>query len=286
MTQPMQHQPRQMQQSHQHHAAAPAPHKPLRLTGRKPRAYGNLPHYSALRLLHPHPQPPVSADWLSALPADLGMMLNGYDAANPGAPQLGCCPIAALHHARQVWSKAGSGTEVTDPNADVLTDYERFCGYVPGNQSTDCGGVLQNVLAGAYKDGITTATGVDKLLAYVEIDPRQQMDIKSCIAFGGGVYLGIRVSQSLENANPGDVINRTDDITDAGHCVWGGAYDADGIWCITWGFRIKLTWEAFAAMCDEAYFLADACFIDKTGHTPSNLTQADLIAAMQSVRVA
>lgn len=289
MTQPMQHQQhqsRQMQQSHQHHTAAPAPHKPRRLTGRQPRAYGNLPHYSALRLLHSHAQPPVSADWLSTLPASLGMMLNGYDDTDPSAPQLGCCPIAALHHSRQIWSHAANGVEITDPNADVLADYERLCGYVPGKPSTDCGGVLQDVLAGAYHGGITTVTGMDKLLAYVEVDPRQQMDIKSCIAFGGGVYLGIRVSQSLENANPGDVISRTDDITNDGHCVVAAAYDADTITIVTWGFRVKFTWDAFAAMCDESYWLADQTFIDKTGHTPSNLTQADLIAAMQSVRAA
>ena len=59
-----------------------------------------------------------------------GMMLND---------KLGCCTIAGVCHAVQVWSR-NSGTEITLPDSVVLQTYEQWDGYNPRDPSTDQGG--------------------------------------------------------------------------------------------------------------------------------------------------
>jgi len=93
------------------------------------------------------PAPPTAQDWTKGITA-WGMMLND---------QLGDCTIAGRQHAIQVWS-ANLGNEVTLPDADALTAYEQWCGYVDGDASTDNGGVELDVLTdwkqkGAALDG-------------------------------------------------------------------------------------------------------------------------------------
>jgi hypothetical protein len=260
-----------------------------RLTGRQPRRFDmRMAHYSAARLrARALPQLPRSVHWTANMPADLGMMLNGYDALNPSAPQLGCCPIAGLHHARQVWSYNAAGNMVTDPNADVLADYEAMCGYVLGDPATDQGGNLQTVLGHAMRDGITTAGAKDRLLGAYEIDPRQLLDVARIIDECGVAYIGLDMPASWAQAQPGDVWNVDGPGAD-GHCVGLTGYEMgpddlpQAFDARSWGLNFTMTRGGFQAYCDEAYGLVDAGWIAATGKAPAGLSieqiQADMAA--------
>ena len=252
------------------------PH-PNRRLGRQPRAHANLPHFSQLRRAARRQDIPSAKTWLTGLPQDLGMMLND---------QLGCCTISALHHARQVWSFNAGPHLITDPDKDVLADYEALCGYIPGHPETDQGAVLQTVLLGAATRGLTTETGQDKPLDFFEIDPRLPQDIREVIALGGLVYLGIDVLDSWTMADAGGVWDCDSSPVAGGHAVIAAGYDADGYDIISWGMRFRMTPRAFAGYVSEAYWVADQNWIAATGLTPGGITQDELATAMATVREA
>jgi hypothetical protein len=259
------------------------PH-PSRKLGRKPRGHANLPHYSQLRRAARRQDIPSAKSWLNGLPADLGMMLNGADPADPGAPSLGCCTCSALGHAHQVWSFNATGQMRTIPNAFILKNYELFCGYNPADPSTDQGGVMQDILVQLMNLGFQTPDGPDMPLGYVEVDPRLPSDIREVIALAGIAYLGMDVLDSWTEAEAGGTW-RADRSPVAGkHCVIAAGYDADGLDIISWGMRFRMPWESFAGYCSEAYFIVDQHWIEKTGQTPGGLTLDELAAAMATVR--
>jgi hypothetical protein len=260
---------------------------PHRKLGRHPRAHANIPHLSQLRRVA-HPDIPAAKTWLDTMPDNLGMMLND---------RLGCCSISALHHARQIWT-FWTGAMITDADSCTEADYEAFCGYVPGNPNTDRGGNLQEVLSLVMRNGLTTAAGPDKPLAFVEVDPRIPQDIREVIALGGVVYLGIDVLDSWTEADAGGVWDKDSSPVAGGHAVIAAGYDAQGFDIISWGMRFKMTPRAFAGYCDEAYWIANRNWIRKTSalvlgldpridpRTPGGLTENDLAQAMQGVRIA
>jgi len=247
-----------------------------RKLGRQARKHGNLPHYSQMRRAVRLPIIPDTLNWLDGMPGNFGMMKNDT---------LGDCSCAGLHHARQVWTYNANGTVMTtDADRDVLADYEAACGYVPGDESTDQGGCLQDVLAYTVKTGITTDGVPDKLAAYFEIDPRIQLDIREVIALAGVAYIGIKVKESWTASDAGAVWDASDEVSAGGHCVILAGYNKDGFDVISWGTRFRLTNAGFAQVCDEAYGLVDRNWIEKTGLTPGGISVDQLEAAMRSMR--
>ena len=246
-----------------------------RKLGRKNRAHGNLPHMSQMRRAVRPPPVPTSIEWLRGMPLDLGMMMND---------KLGCCAIAGLHHARQVWSLEAGGVEITDPDTDVLADYEALAGYNPADPDTDQGAVLQDVLAGCVSRGITTVRGPDKLLGYIEIDPRLQQDVREVIALSGVAYLGINIPEAWTEMEGGGKWDDASGPVAGGHCIIAVGYDADGFDIVSWGMRFRLTNAGFGKSCNEAYALIDRNWVEKTGLTPGGISIDDLETAMRSMR--
>src|SRR5487761_2483904 len=76
------------------------------------------------------PSAPASCDWSDKI-TQFSMMLND---------SLGCCTIAGCGHAVQVWT-ANTGGIITVADSVIEGMYEKWDGYVPGDASTDTGGV-------------------------------------------------------------------------------------------------------------------------------------------------
>lgn len=254
--------------------------------GRLPRKFGpRIPHYSALKMLAKSQgvtlaPPPVAADWTLKLPPSLGMM---------GNDSLGDCTCAAVYHAIQVLTANAQSTIDTEPDSQAIALYSDACGYVPGKPDTDQGGSEQDVLTYWLLNGAPLAGGgVQKLAAFVEVDPSNLPDIKTVIADGGVCYIGFNVpdyimqenDQEIWDAHPG-----TPNII-GGHAVVLAAYDAIGPTCITWGRLQKMTWAFFTQYTDEAYWPADADWITSTGSSPSGLTLDVLEQQMAAIRSA
>ena len=258
--------------------------------GRKQRIFmPQVPHYSALvnrRRADINPLPD-KVDYTAGLPADLGMMLND---------SLGDCTCAGLYHARQVLTQWATKTVLTESDDCVKQLYEGACGYDPANPDTDQGGNEQSVLAYCVNTGFPIGDGAqtEKLLAFVEVDPRQQGDVKRVIYESGGVYIGFEVPRFLMQDAQGNSISPPDiwsldslaDTKDTigGHAVFIAGYDNLTVTVISWGRLYKMTWDFFNVFTDEAYALISPDWLASTGQTPLGMTEQDWDGQMVAIK--
>jgi hypothetical protein len=250
--------------------------------GRLHRTYNpRIPHLSAISAGQKLAPPPPSQDWTTGMPSDLGMMLND---------KLGDCTCAAVYHALQVWSFNAGGSMVTQPDSDVERLYILACGYNPKVGGEGPGGNEQHVLTYLVKSGAPTGPKGqtrDKLVAFVEVDPRNTDDIKRTIVDCGVAYIGFNVPQFIvpQNGHPPQVwdVQSTDTTIVGGHAVVLAGYDAKGARVISWGQYYTMTWAFFAKYVDETYALADSTWINAKGTTPGGLTLDQLEAQMQAI---
>lgn len=249
--------------------------------GRQPRKHDpRVPHLSALLAGQKKIVPPLDVDWTATLNSSYGMMAND---------RLGDCTCASIYHARQVWTKDAGGTEITESDDRVIQLYEEACGYNPGDSSTDNGGVEQDVLTYLLNTGMPIGDGTqrDKLLGFVEVDPRNLDDVRRTIAECGGCYIGFEVPDTLMANGPPTIWSDTSsDNIIGGHCVWLAGYDENGPHCISWGALYLMTWGFFARYTDEAYALLDGTWIAASGKTPFGMTEEQLAAQMSAIKVA
>lgn len=244
--------------------------------GRKPRHFD--PRVQKLKAIcKAVPEAPASVDWTKGI-TSFGFMLND---------QLGDCTCAAVGHALQIWT-ANASSEETIPDADVLKLYEGACGYNPNDPSTDQGGVEQEVLQYCMNRGIPLANGtVDKILGYVEADPRIMNEVKVTVDQFGVSYIGIQVPQSIYDDNY-NVLPVWDYVPGSpilgGHAVVIPKYDPEGFTIISWGSLYRMTWSFFEAYCDESYAIADKNWINSQGKTPLGLTLSQLGSMMNGLR--
>ena len=179
------------------------------------------------------PPPPPQVDWTKGI-TGWGMMLND---------NLGDCTIAGCAHAVQVWS-ANTGIESTVDDSIVETYYQNWDGYVPGNASTDNGGIELDVLTDWQKQGF----GGHTLMAFADPKPSNLVNIRQSIALFGGVYIGLALPLTAQNQDVWDVVPgggaKAKKGSWGGHCVFVPKYDEKGFTCITWG-QLKTMTVAF-----------------------------------------
>src|SRR5580658_5046284 len=164
--------------------------------GRLPRSHDpRIPHFSALIAGKSLPPPPAQVDYTKGMPNNLGMMLNDT---------LGDCTCAAVYHALQVWSFNAGGKMQTQPDGDVEKLYILACGYNPRAGGEGPGGNEQHVLTYLLKTGAPfgpKGQSVQKIAAFVEVDPRNTDDVKRTIVDCGVAYIGFNVPQSVQPPN-------------------------------------------------------------------------------------
>jgi hypothetical protein len=254
---------------------------PTRPLGRAPRTHDPaIPHLSALLAGRNLPPPPVSQDWTRGMPTALGMMLNDT---------LDCCSCAAFYHAMQVWSFNVTGTMDTEPDSNVEALYCAVSFYQPSAAPPGPMCNEQQVLTHILKAGAPTGAdgkGVNKLAAFVEVDPRMIDDIKRTIVECGIAYVGIKIPKYLD-VDPWpsvwDVQTENDQPIGA-HAVILAGYDEEGAKVISFGQVYTMTWAFFSQYADEAYALADPDWIAAKGTTPGGLDLKALEKQMQAIK--
>jgi len=247
--------------------------------GRKSRGYDSkIMHMSALMMKKQLPAPPENVDWTKGM-KEFGVMKND---------QLGCCTISGTYHARQIWT-ANVLTEKTETDDCVLKLYEEACGYKPGDSSTDNGGVEQDVLKFIMNTGIPLSDGSrDKIIGFIEVDPRNQTDVKICINDFGLAYIGFEVPNSIydETGEPKQTWDYDPEHTEVegGHCIILVGYSDIGPIAISWGSIYQLTWSFFSAYTDEVYAIISPDWIASTGKDPLGMTVLELEDLMQGIK--
>jgi hypothetical protein len=204
------------------------------------------------------PTPPAIIDWTGGI-SSWGMMLND---------NLGDCTCAAIGHLIQDWTKNASNTEITVPDSAILTAYEAVGGYVPGNESTDNGANMSDVL-NYFKN---TGVGGHFSLGNATINSQNAQEVAVATWLFGGTYIGIVLPASAQNEVGGlwDVGTNLSG-NDApgswgGHATAGVYADPTTYQLITWGAPQKYTPAFRNAYFDEEYVIITVDWINSVSN--------------------
>lgn len=255
--------------------------------GRLPRRNDpRVPHWGALRLT-----PGIQ---LPAAPAEISYVKGMPAISMFGNQDWGCCAFAAAAHLIQVWTWNAAGKMPDIATEQVLQGYSEVTGFdpnagAPGSNPTDKGTVLQDMLAWWLKTGFPLANGIrHKIIAYVELDPRQPADLDLATAESGGVLCGINVPGYLQRLeSPGSVwdVENSDTASVGGHAITSAGYGNGLREVETWGSTdYSMTAGFVSTEADEIYAIISPEFAETTGKTPFGLPLATWKQQMEAIR--
>jgi hypothetical protein len=180
----------------------------------------------------------------------------------------------------------------TESDACVQLLYERSCGYIPGDPSTDLGGNIQDVLTYLLTQGLPVGDGTtsQKIIAFIEVDPRNPDDLMLALDECGVLDCGVNLPAYImpdDGSEPPHLWNTQHanrriigghDITVAGRV--GGVYRV-----ITWGSKAyQATQSFFDEYVTETYAVITEEWITSTGKTPFGLGLSDWQALMEALK--
>lgn len=202
-----------------------------------------------------------------------------------GNDRLGDCTIAAAGHMIEEWT-ANTGVEKTLPESAIETAYNYFS---KGNP--DAGANMLDVLNYWRKTGI----GKDKIHAFAQIEPNNNLQAQDAIYLFGNCYIGLAlpnfaVAPGTNFLNTPWIVPPTGPVGDAapnpnnGHCVPAVAYDPRNIWVVTWGSLKPMSWQFYSTYADEAFAVLSLDWINKHLKTaPPGLNLQTLDADLTAV---
>jgi hypothetical protein len=187
---------------------------------------------------------PLAVNWYKGV-TSFGMMANDT---------LGDCTIASKGHDLQVASLNSKG-EITLTEAQAIQYYSLWDGYVPGDPSTDQGGVIIDVLNDWRQQKLINHS----LLGYSALTPTNQESVCKAVELFGVVDVGLQLPLSAQAQTGGvwDVASGPNGEAGSwgGHNVTMGAYNETGPIFITWGALQQATWAFLSSYSDELYAL-------------------------------
>ena len=162
--------------------------------------------------------------------------------------ELGDCVEAAQGHALMSWAQT-KAIELNITDDMIVKMYSNITGY-NGHQNTDNGTVMLDALNYWRKNRLDGRI----ILAYAEIKPGSQYDLKDSVFVFNGAWRGLELAVSVQGKDVWEVPSKRSAVW-GGHCVFAVAYDADYIYFVSWGKIYKMTWQFYSVYCDEAYAL-------------------------------
>jgi hypothetical protein len=125
------------------------------------------------------------------------------------------------------------------------------------------------------------------IYAFGELNPLHHEDVRATCYLLNGVYIGLALPNIARDQVIWSVEGDPEKDADSkkwswgGHCVYVYAYDAEGLWCVTWGAKKKMTWQFFDTYCFEAYGVIDNAnkWMD---NSPVNISKLD--AYLQEIK--
>jgi hypothetical protein len=200
-----------------------------------------------------------------------------------------CVPAAAGHMVEQWTTYAGLPVIPTD--ADILKVYEDIGGYVPDDPSnpqtnaSDNGATMLDMLNYWRKTGVAG----HKILAYVQVNPKNADEVRTAIYLFGNLFTGIQLPTSVQGferwivpdggmASPVGVPGSW-----GGHCIPIVADSPRSRTCVTWGGLLKMSPNFMLDYVDEAFAVLSLQWIEKNGLSPSHFNLAQLEADLKIV---
>ncbi|CAP57495.1 hypothetical protein [Gluconacetobacter diazotrophicus] len=201
-----------------------------------------------------------------------------------GNDVLGDCTAAGIgNHIRATAALAGYQVAVRAEDAEAF--YTASTGYVPGDPSTDQGGVEVDVLTHAARNGYALA---DQTLYPVwgSADPEDLNGLRNIMAGLGAAYLGVQLALAdqpedgvWDTTTPGDQTPGSW----GGHCLLAWAYDGTAedslVSLLTWGGIRKATWRWVRSRIMECHGLAWRQLMPAGGLAPAGEDWDALVGA-------
>lgn len=197
-----------------------------------------------------------------------------------GNDRLGDCTCAAAGHMIQAWNAAA----LRFANPPTEQAIEHF--YIPVTGSQDDGRVELDVLNAWRHTGIGTVPGlIDKIGAYVSVDPQNLAHVKAAIYLFGGVYTGIALPRSAQGQSEWKVVPGPNSQPGSwgGHAVPYFAFTKSTFTLCTWGELMRMTTGFHKEYTEECYAIISPDFINSAGETPQGFNMAALTADLAAL---
>jgi hypothetical protein len=168
--------------------------------------------------------------------------------------QYGDCVKASRAHQTLVFEAFEQGKQIQIRDQEVVDEYFYETGGL------DSGLVLLYSLKDWRNDGWLVGDKIYTIYAFASVDWKDHNQVKHAIHLLGGVNFGMMVySKDLEQFRNGEVWDLTgnDGSLEGGHGVYLCGYDQNGLICMTWGKRQRMTWDFWDKRVDEAYAIVD-----------------------------
>ena len=160
-----------------------------------------------------------------------------------GNDNYGDCVVCMCVHGQTTWNGL-IGKKKIMPSASVIKAYLKLTG------GEDTGLSELDTL----KYWKSKAIYGEKILVFVEINPKNHDHIKLAIQLFGGVMLGMQVQENaIADFKNGVTWTPGKLIPNAGHAIFGIDYDVRTLSVLTWGGVQKGTWDWNNSCVDEAY---------------------------------
>jgi len=213
------------------------------------------------------PAPPKLEDWTKKV-RKWPMMLND---------NIGDCTCACAGHMIEEWTTYAHAPGYTPTDQQILQAYEAVSGYTPGDPNSDNGAVILDVLNYWRQTGIAG----HPITAFVSLEPKNHGQVEDAVYLFGNCYIGVQLPLSAQNQKvwsvpPGGPIGQGAPGSWGGHAIPIVEYDARGVTVITWGEKLRATWNFLDTYCDEAYAVLSADWIAANDQAPNNFDLAQL----------
>jgi len=186
-----------------------------------------------------------------------------------GNDTLGDCTIAGADHVIAT-ENALLGTKDARPALAVLEAQYKVLS--PKDQGCVMATVLQNWRS---KGLFRMPKGTNKISQYAPFDQRNKNEFLQVIAFTGNAYLGIACPESAQQqfakqTQTGTLVPWTvvkGSPIAGGHCIVAVGYTTQGLYCVTWGGVVLVTWAFVTKYCDEGWAIITQELSEKGGDT-------------------
>ena len=209
------------------------------------------------------PKPPATSDRTGTIPK------AGW--GNLGNDRYGNCVLAGEAHWWMALASETGGSYTVDEPALI----KLYLQLSPG----DRGLIIADTL------GIEQKTGLlgEKIIGYVAIDKKADL-IKIAIHEFCGAKLGVMVPNSaMRQFSAGQPWVYKGDAGTYAHDIEAQAYDANYVYCVTWGKLVPVEWRWLAAYWSEGFARVSARWLDKSGVTPTGLNVTKLLEALDAI---
>lgn len=249
--------------------------RPALSLGKKPATHDPRDvHVSLFRAGMPLALPPTHNVELFQTVPEWGML---------GNDRFGCCAWAGPAHETMFWN-----LEVRDPmwwapftTECVLSDYETQTGFIPSDPATDRGTNMRDGLKYRRSVGIVDAWGARHTIeGFAAVTPGSPRALREAIWNFGAVPLGLIMPSSVmdqySRGEPWTWIG--DNSNEGGHYVPVMAWNEKGVWGVSWGGPVLITWDFVGNCADECFAALSTERLDHPGTIGRSREGIDLSA--------